>query len=138
MRWNNLAVGVQAYLIANLAFATSVLLVFAYAGVFHPLTGSHPLPCVFTMATGVDCPSCGLSRAFSFIIRGQFSAARALNPHGGPIFLFFLVQLLMRGLTSLYLIRGWMNHQIVLTIDLILAVLLFVLAFYPFFRFWVA
>ena len=37
-------------------------------------------PCIWKSRFGVDCPSCGMTRAFLLISQGLFAEARALNP----------------------------------------------------------
>lgn len=80
----------------TISFALGIvfLFVFAYSLIF---SGSaHPVPALLTEQTGIIPPSKGLSRAFSEIVRGNFSLAIALNPHSIRIFAFFAVQLLLR------------------------------------------
>jgi hypothetical protein len=39
-------------------------------------------PCVFQSMTGVNCPHCGLTTSFSWIVRGQFLRSIRANPAG--------------------------------------------------------
>jgi len=53
------------------------------------------LPCLISKALGVThCPSCGLTRGFSLIMRGQVRAAQRRNPWSVP---FFVTVLLLIG-----------------------------------------
>ena len=46
------------------------------------VTPSDDLPtfCPFALCTGTACPGCGMTRAASSLIRGDFSAAMGLHP----------------------------------------------------------
>ncbi|MCK7541036.1 MAG: DUF2752 domain-containing protein [Marinilabiliales bacterium] len=54
------------------------------------------MPCVHQVITGEPCPSCGLSHAFSLIVRGRVDEALQWNSHSMRVFLFFALQLIMR------------------------------------------
>ncbi len=57
----------------------------------------YPLPvpesCTARLLLGMDCPGCGLTRAFISISHGQFRAAWDFNPAAYFVYLFVLVQL---------------------------------------------
>lgn len=40
----------------------------------------HPPPCLFTVALGVRCPGCGMTRAVSCAAHGRFRDAVRYNP----------------------------------------------------------
>lgn len=48
---------------------------------------SDPTICLFRLTTGLDCPACGLTRAFRAMGRLDASAAFRYNPLGPLIFL---------------------------------------------------
>lgn len=48
-------------------------------------------PCAFLKATGIPCPSCGLTTSFAWIARGRFRQAGRANPAGLAIAPLFLV-----------------------------------------------
>lgn len=50
-------------------------------------------PCAFLAATGIPCPSCGLTTAFAALAKGDLAAAARANPVGILLFLLtvFLV-----------------------------------------------
>jgi hypothetical protein len=40
------------------------------------------LPCGFRAITGLGCPSCGMTTAFAWFVRGRFDASWGANPAG--------------------------------------------------------
>ena len=56
---------------------------------------STPMPdsCLTKMYWGIDCPGCGMSRAFICISAGHFGKARQLNRGSFLIYLFIAIQI---------------------------------------------
>jgi hypothetical protein len=53
-----------------------------------PVGWTSPLPlCAVKALTGVDCPGCGMTRAFLLIAHGQLHDANYVHPVGIPAFL---------------------------------------------------
>ena len=51
------------------------------AAVLLPTGWESPVPlCIVKGLTGLDCPGCGMTRAFLFIGHGRFADAAALHP----------------------------------------------------------
>lgn len=44
--------------------------------------GPVHIPCLFTTATGIQCPACGLTRSVASIARGDLEASLAYHPVG--------------------------------------------------------
>lgn len=40
------------------------------------------LPCNFRVITGIGCPSCGMTTAFAWFVRGRLDASWGANPAG--------------------------------------------------------
>jgi len=100
------------YFILNLIFAGVILFIMGYSAFFSPDTGQYPVSCIHEKLTGEPCPSCGLSHAFSLIIRGRISEALEWNGNSLRVFLFFAIQLLMRvGLGAWTLVAGRGTEQ---------------------------
>jgi hypothetical protein len=60
------------------------------AAMLLPTAWESPVPlCLVKGLTGLDCPGCGMTRAFLFIGHGRFADAAALHPAG--IFAFLIV-----------------------------------------------
>jgi hypothetical protein len=43
-------------------------------------TDDGPTLCPFALVTGTACPGCGMTRAFAWLLRGDFSRAIAYHP----------------------------------------------------------
>ena len=65
------------------------------AGIIHWLE-HHLLPCPYKRLTGMDCPGCGMQRAFVALLQGHFKESFILYPALLPV-LFTL------GLTAVHL-----------------------------------
>jgi hypothetical protein len=67
----------------------------------------HDVPplCVFSVATGLSCPGCGLTRSFAFLEHGDLRAAFALHPLGPVLWLAVAAQLPYR------LLRLWRGYD---------------------------
>ena len=122
------------YLKINIALSVVVLLVLAYSLVFSPDRNNYPVVCIHEKLTGMKCFSCGLSHSFSLIVRGRVEEAYKWNVYGMQVFLFFFLQLVMRICFSvIYTVRQDTRRQLIL-MDIAGSVLIFVIAFLPFFR----
>lgn len=121
------------YLIINAIFAGIIIIIFLYSGIISPEKNSYPIVCIHEQITGEPCPSCGLSRSFSYIIRGNLEAAERLNEYGLRIFLFFVFHLLMRISNIVYLLRKPFYVRQLAILDSVVAFITFMLAFRQFF-----
>lgn len=121
----------QPYLLINLLLGVIILPVFVYPAVFSPGEGQHPIPCVYTSLTGETCSSCGLSRGFSHIVRGQFSDAAEANKHSLRLFIFFKLQLIMRVTFSSLYIKNILYKKKIIGADIGISAVLFLAAFLP-------
>lgn len=95
--------------------------------------GGHPVKCYYKEVYGVDCPSCGLSRAFSAILQFDFKAATDLNKSSLWVFSFFLIQLVMRIAINRILSLQKLTLRSIVFTDVSVSVFLFALCFGPYF-----
>jgi len=124
----------EPYLIINLILAGVILLVIAYSGIFSPYKDNYPVVCLHQKITGLPCFSCGLSHSFSLIIRGKISEAYIWNVYGMRVFLFFILQLIMRVVFSIFYLKNGSIRIWLIRYDIAGSILLFSIAFFPFFR----
>lgn len=124
----------RAYFAVNVIFAGVILLIMGYSAFYSPDRNSYPVVCIHEKLTGEPCPSCGLSHAFSLIIRGRVDEALQLNSASLRVFLFFVLQLIMRiaiGIWNLVTDR-WLKQ--ITWIDALTSSAMAIFAFYPFLR----
>ena len=122
------------YLIINLVFAGVIMLVLLYSAIFSPDKNNYPVVCIHEKLTGQPCFSCGLSHSFSLIVRGRVGEAYKWNIYGMRVFIFFVSQLLMRIVFSIYYRKNEKNRKWLIQYDIIGSIIMFIIAFYPFFR----
>jgi hypothetical protein len=130
----NPAAARRAYLAVNVIFAGVILLIMGYSGFYSPDENNYPVVCVHEKITGEPCPSCGLSHAFSLIIRGRVDEALQLNSASLRVFLFFVLQLIMRialGTWNMVTDR-WLKQ--IIWFDAVTSSAMALFAFYPFLR----
>ncbi len=124
----------RAYFAVNVIFAGVILLIMGYSAFYSPDRNNYPVVCIHEKLTGEPCPSCGLSHAFSLIIRGRVDEALQLNSASLRVFLFFVLQLIMRiaiGIWNLVTDR-WLKQ--ITWIDALTSSVMAIFAFYPFLR----
>lgn len=124
----------QSYLISNIIFAGVILLIMGYSLIFSPAGDTYPIVCVHEKITGQPCPSCGMSHAFSLIIRGRLAEAETWNKYAMPLFIFFVVQLFMRAGISIWLRVGSSKPVSVGYIDAVVSGVLMLAALFPLLR----
>ena len=126
----------KSYLVINIVLTLIILLIFAYSLVYGVEKPNYPVGSAYTAITGEQSVSTGLSRSFSELIRFRFSSARDYNPYGLQVWLFFVIQLILRvTLTVMIIRRISINFRILVLADVLQAVSLFVVLFWPFIRF---
>jgi Protein of unknown function (DUF2752) len=124
----------DSYLKINIILAGVIVLVMAYSGIFSPDRNNYPVVCIHEKITGMKCFSCGLSHSFSLIVRGRITEAYRWNSYGMQVFLFFLLQLVMRIVFSLFYVTHAENRKQLILYDITGSIIIFLVAFYPFFR----
>ena len=119
----------KPYILINLIFAGIIACIMLYSGIFSAQKNNHPIVCSHMALTGKPCPTCGISRSFSEMVRGRFESARNYNPYGPKIFLFFLVQLFLRLGISLLISRKPSAEKYTWPADAIISILLLLYCF---------
>jgi len=121
----------EPYILINLILTGVILLVLAYSVFFSPDQDNYPVVCIHEKLTGESCASCGLSHSFSLILRGRISEAYEWNIYGPRIFIFFVAQLLMRILFSIFNLKYPDTNKQLITYDIAASVMLFIVCFLP-------
>ena len=122
----------EPYLILNIFFSGVIAIVIAYSGIFSPDLNNYPVVCIHEKLTGQPCFSCGLSHSLSLILRGRLAEARTWNVFGMRVFLFFVAQLILRIVFSLFYITRQDTRQQLIILDSVGSGILFLLTFWPF------
>jgi hypothetical protein len=127
--------GGDTYNLINLIFAGIILCIFIYSAVFSPLKINYPIVSFHDAVTGQKSISTGLSRGFSCIMRGQFHDASDFNIFSIRLFIFFLVQLILR---CTFILISWKKsgrgRNCVVITDIATSIILFVTFFFPFLK----
>jgi hypothetical protein len=124
----------EPYLILNIFFAGLIMLIIAYSVIFSPDQNNYPVACIHEKITAEPCFSCGLSHSFSLIVRGRIQEAYEWNIYGIRVFLFFVSQLILRIVFSLYYLKYINTRKQLIIIDSIGSILIFLITFLPFLK----
>jgi len=124
----------RAYIIINIIFAGVILLIMGYSGFYSPDENKYPVVCIHEKLTGEPCPSCGLSHAFSLILRGRVDEAVQWNSAALQVFFFFVLQLTMRIGIGIRCLLTERHLKMMAIVDTIVSSLMALTAFYPFLR----
>ncbi len=116
----------ESYKKINIIFALLIMFIFFYS-YFSPYIS-------FRLSSSCDglpqtyCKSRGLTRAFSQILRLNFEKAILFNVYSIKVFLFFLIQLIVR--FFLNVIVKLSNFKLLIFSDAIFSLLFFLFSFY--------
>lgn len=115
----------EPYIKINVLSAGIILMMLVYFGIFSSSGLAHPIPSMYSF----HVPSTGLSRAFSAILRFDFNLAKAFNPYGLHLFLFFFIQFFLRIVFSIFLLYNSSSKKLLIICDIVLSLLLFLSTF---------
>ena len=122
----------EPYLVLNIFFGGAIIFIIAYSAFFSPDQNHYPVVCIHEKLTGEPCFSCGLSHSFSLIVRGRINEAYEWNIYGMRVFLFFVSQLFLRIVFSLYYIMYSGTRKQLILVDSIGSGVIFLMTFWPF------
>ena len=131
---------VYNYQMVNLTAGMIIIAVIAYSALFGQ-QGDYPVVCAHITVLEVECSTCGLSRSFSEMIRGDFHSASLYNRNGPLLFLFFVSQLVLRAVAAFILIYFGQGKKVtpfntLFYSDTAVSVLLFLICFRHLLVFW--
>jgi hypothetical protein len=84
------------YQLINILTGVVIILIFAWSAIFGATGDGYFLECAHVSFYGKECQTCGLSRSFTEMTKGNITEARKLNINGPLLFGFFASQLLLR------------------------------------------
>ncbi len=126
-----LSPSLRPYLVVNAILAGVILIIMGYSLFFSPAEDNYPVVCIHEKITGEKCPSCGMSHAFSLMVRGRFVEAKEWNPYSAGLFLFFVIQFVMRVVISIYLLSARSGRTLTGYADALVSVALAIILLYP-------
>lgn len=111
----------RRYALSSMTAATRLRLGVVVSGFLALLAVYGPvhIPCLFTTATGIQCPACGITRSVAAIARGDLSMSVAYHPAGIGIAGMALAAFLVPAQTQrLYAVtsRQWITLPLALRI----------------------
>ncbi|NLE35907.1 MAG: DUF2752 domain-containing protein [Bacteroidales bacterium] len=121
----------KPYFLLNIILAGVILSIMGYSLLYSPDEEKYPVPCIHEKLTGEPCPSCGMSHAFSLIVRGRLAEAMEWNNHSLRLFLFFALQLLMRISLAVVAFRTTKNLRAITVTDAVVSSVMVLTAFWP-------
>jgi len=119
----------QPYQIINLILAGIFISIMFYSGFFSAEKNNHPIDCQVFENTRKPCPTCGISRSFSEIVRFNFDKALIYNKYSIKIFSFFFIELVLRLCFFIILYFNLIRLRIILISDIIISINLFLYCF---------
>jgi hypothetical protein len=131
----------RSYQAINILTGSLIVVVFLYSGFHSPDDGNHPVECVHVAVYGGECSTCGLSRSFSMVARGNIASAIEYNRNGPLLFAFFGSQLLLRAIAGgLIFVAGRRRPILPVPVlaraDAVVSVVLFIICFRFLLVFW--
>lgn len=119
----------RSYFLFNCIWAGIIILLLFYAGFF--AYSEHAMHCVYKESTGMDCPTCGLTRSFHHILIGNIDEAMKLNIMSIRLFSFFAIQLVLRLFLFFFFLKKKKYSKYFIPSDIIFSIVLFLVCFYP-------
>jgi hypothetical protein len=131
----------RSYQAINILTGSLIIFVLLYSA-FHSVDDmDHPVECVHVAVYGEECSTCGLSRSFSMMARGNISSATEYNRNGPLLFAFFGSQLFLRALAGGLIFvagrqRSFLPLPVLARTDAAVSVILFLVCFRFLLVFW--
>lgn len=117
-----------SYKAINLVFILLLVLLFIYP-ILATKNTKIAIKCIHTKYTNKKCISCGLTRCFKLLVKGNFNEAKALNPLSISVFFFFLIQLFFRFFFFIALSFYKCNLDKMIKTDIFLSLFVFVICY---------
>lgn len=119
----------DSFYIVNLTLIIIIGVVFCYSYFFYP--NNQPITCFYKLKTGLECNSCGFSRAFSAYLHFEFKNGIAYSPKSLLCFIFILTQFILRIVYIIFTMYQLSISKRFIIVETILTILFFLLSFGP-------
>ncbi len=83
---------------------------------------NRPIGCIIERVLGINCPSCGITRAWMTVLRGDIGLAFYYH----PLFLFPLIGVILYVVNNNILVKNSKVIDIVMTVMLIIYIVLYI------------
>ena len=127
-----------SYQMINIFAGIIIIGVIAWTALFDSYS-ENMVECVYLVNLGEECSTCGITRSFSEMIKGDFYTASLYNRSGPLVFIFFVSQFVLRIVVTLILInirQGKKRFSALAYSDSTISLLLFLLCFRHLLIFW--
>ncbi|MBN2612788.1 MAG: hypothetical protein JXB00_14630 [Bacteroidales bacterium] len=118
-------------LIINIIFIILIIAFFLYFIIYTPDSG-YPVKSGYTSVTGKKSISTGLSRSLSSVARLELNEAKKYNPYGLQVFSFFFIQLILRIVAVIFILKPVSKPVLLTVFDAAITLVLFIICFSPF------
>jgi hypothetical protein len=114
------------YAIFNFLILSVCLFIMVYAYFF--ANNGSGVSCIYQKYLGKPCITCGTTRSFQLILKGQFNKAYTLNSYGVWLFVFFASQIIFRIIALINPYKK-ISFKKWLWVDVAFTIVLFLLSF---------
>ena len=124
----------SSYLLFNKIIAATLAAIIFYFGIY-PIFGDYAVKCQVLLATGHPCIGCGLTRGIHEALLFHFDKALQWNKSSILILSFLVFTIMLRGITSLLVLKTAIEKRMrfILFIDLTVSLFLYLFCFRHFF-----
>ena len=85
----------------------------------------NSVKCVYKATTGKPCPTCGLTRSFYYILKGDLETSQMFFEKGVFIFSFFILHLFLRIIGIVLSLKQYQITKKFIIFDIVISILSF-------------
>jgi hypothetical protein len=120
----------KEYLYFNITAVLCIILIIITLYAFSLAENQQFITCSHKAIFGKPCITCGSTRAFGYIFKGQFSLAEKFNYFAIKLFWLLIIQLILRTIFIIDCYSNWLNIKYLIIIDILFSLVLFCNTFY--------